>query len=132
MAAVSQSSTTPPITTATNNRSVPFECHNNSSPFLQVSWLRPRENEILTAGKYTYVSDPRISAINENGSTDWVLEIKDVGLNDSTSYECQVSTDPKLSQIFNLQVQGKLGAVSVCAACCVCDDCSRLTNCLAN
>ena len=75
--------------------------------FLQVSWLRPRENEILTAGKYTYVSDPRISAMNENGSTDWVLEIKDVGLNDSTSYECQVSTDPKLSQIFSLHVQGE-------------------------
>lgn len=73
----------------------------------QVSWLRPRENEILTAGKFTYIGDPRFASINDNGSHDWILEIKDVGLNDSTNYECQVSTDPKMSTIINLHVKGK-------------------------
>lgn len=73
----------------------------------QVSWLRPRENEILTAGRYTYIGDPRFTSINDQGSQDWILEIKDVGLGDSTSYECQVSTDPKMSAIINLNVKGK-------------------------
>lgn len=73
----------------------------------QVSWLRPRENEILTSGKYTYIGDSRFSSINDNGSHDWILEIKDVGLNDNTSYECQVSTDPKMSTIINLHVKGE-------------------------
>lgn len=69
--------------------------------------MRPSSNEILTAGQFTYVSDSRISAMNEPGSHDWLLEIRDVTLNDSTSYECQVSTDPKMSTIINLHVQGE-------------------------
>lgn len=79
---------------------------NRRSPS-QVSWLRPRTNEILTAGRYTYIGDPRFASINDNESHDWILEIKDVGLNDSTSYECQVSTDPKMSAIVNLHVKGR-------------------------
>lgn len=74
----------------------------------QVSWLRPRENEILTVGRYTYVGDPRFTSINEQNNNDWILEIKDVTLNDSTSYECQVSTDPKMSLVYNLHVKGEL------------------------
>lgn len=89
------------LTSATTDKKQPHHAH------AQVSWLRPIKNEILTAGRFTYIGDQRISSLNENGSNDWVLEIKDVGLNDSTSYECQVSTDPKMSMIINLHVLGK-------------------------
>lgn len=103
----------PRLTPTPLSHSILWPCKREQIPnnINQVSWLRPRENEILTAGRYTYIGDSRFASINDNGSHDWILEIKDVGLNDSTSYECQVSTDPKMSVIINLQVKGKWIAV---------------------
>lgn len=72
-----------------------------------MSWLKPSQNEILTVGRYTYVGDTRFSSLNEPASPDWILEIKDVALSDSTNYECQVSTDPKMSAIIKLHVKGE-------------------------
>ncbi|XP_057366639.1 zwei Ig domain protein zig-8-like [Daphnia carinata] len=84
-----------------------------------VSWIRQRELNgiirpvILTTGLFTYTSDQRFSvlqrAVSEYSPTDetlteWVLQIKFVQPRDSGIYECQVSTEPRISENFYLNV----------------------------
>ncbi|KAG9509143.1 hypothetical protein GZH46_02347, partial [Fragariocoptes setiger] len=78
--------------------------HLSRASCIVVSWIRPNRNEILTAGKYTYTRDSRFSSINDGGP-DWMLEIKDVTMADAQNYECQISTDPKLSVNVTLHVK---------------------------
>jgi hypothetical protein len=77
----------------------------------QVSWVRSGAKEedlyILTAGNYTYTSDHRVRAIHPQQSEDWTLEIRETQLNDSGMYECQVSTETKLSLSVFLHIVGE-------------------------
>ncbi|RWS27842.1 hypothetical protein B4U80_03140 [Leptotrombidium deliense] len=72
---------------------------------LSVSWVRQRDLHILTAGEYVYTSDQRFRSIHhENG---WTLEIRDAQINDSGVYECQISTETKLSASVFLNIIGE-------------------------
>lgn len=94
--------------------------------YFQVSWIRQREINgivrpvILTTGLFTYTSDQRFSVLQrptmeysslspalDHSLTDWVLQIKFVQPRDAGVYECQVSTEPRISENFHLNVVGK-------------------------
>lgn len=79
-----------------------------SFSLLQVSWVRQKDLYILASGRQTYIRDSRFKSINLINSNEWILEIKDTKLSDSGTYECQISTNPKLSTSVFLQVIGNL------------------------
>ncbi|MCL4129233.1 UNVERIFIED_CONTAM: hypothetical protein GTU68_007417 [Idotea baltica] len=66
-----------------------------------------RDADILTVDRYTFVSDERFEAHYSPTLETWMLIIKYVQERDAGQYECQVSTEPKMSQLFNLRVVGE-------------------------
>ncbi|EZA62242.1 hypothetical protein X777_00610 [Ooceraea biroi] len=74
---------------------------------LQVSWMRKRDMHILSAGISMYTSDLRFQVIHPDKSENWTLQIKSPQERDSGVYECQVSTEPKMSLNYSLNVIGK-------------------------
>ena len=92
----------------------------------KVSWIRQRDLHILTTGLFTYTSDQRFSVVHRPAEMDhisdllgrsptnsygwyedWILQIRYVQQRDAGVYECQVSTEPRISQDFHLTVVGK-------------------------
>ncbi|KAJ0175115.1 hypothetical protein K1T71_009256 [Dendrolimus kikuchii] len=69
-----------------------------------VSWIRKRDLHILTVGVHTYSSDARFAALHTDGSNEWTLRVAPAQPRDSGAYECQVSTEPKISLSFRLTV----------------------------
>lgn len=69
-----------------------------------VSWVRMRDADILTVDRYTFVGDERFESHYSAELETWNLVIKYVQERDAGQYECQVSTEPKMSQLFNLRV----------------------------
>lgn len=69
-----------------------------------VAWVRHRDLHILTVGSYTYVSDQRFQAYHLANTDDWTLQIRYTQLRDAGIYECQVSTEPKMSLLITLNV----------------------------
>ncbi|KAL1392936.1 hypothetical protein pipiens_012108, partial [Culex pipiens pipiens] len=72
-----------------------------------VSWIRKRDLHILTVGILTYTNDQRFQSLHTEGGDEWTLRITSPQPRDSGTYECQVSTEPKISQAFRLSVVGK-------------------------
>lgn len=56
---------------------------------------------------HTYSSDARFAALHADGSDEWTLRVAPAQPRDSGVYECQVSTEPKISMSFRLTVVGK-------------------------
>lgn len=73
----------------------------------QVSWMRKRDMHILSAGILMYTSDLRFQVIHPDKSENWTLQIKSPQERDSGVYECQVSTEPKMSLNYSLNVIGE-------------------------
>ncbi|GLH05669.1 Uncharacterized protein GBIM_11241 [Gryllus bimaculatus] len=71
-----------------------------------VSWIRKRDLHILTVGILTYTNDQRFQSLHSDGSDEWTLKVSSPQVRDSGVYECQVSTEPKISQAFRLNVVG--------------------------
>ncbi|XP_055375227.1 uncharacterized protein LOC129607970 isoform X2 [Condylostylus longicornis] len=69
-----------------------------------VSWIRKRDLHILTIGIMTYTNDQRFQAMHSDDTDEWILKIVSVQPRDSGIYECQVSTEPKISQAYRLTV----------------------------
>ncbi|XP_050685704.1 lachesin-like [Leptidea sinapis] len=69
-----------------------------------VSWIRKRDLHILTVGVHTYSSDARFAALHTDASDEWTLRVAHAQPRDSGAYECQVSTEPKISLSFWLTV----------------------------
>ncbi|CAB4069351.1 unnamed protein product [Lepeophtheirus salmonis] len=71
-----------------------------------VSWLRGRDTSVLSVGLHTFSSDSRFSVLHvpQLKGTDWNLEIKDVSIRDGGWYDCQVNTEPKVSNKTYLNV----------------------------
>ncbi|CAH1153619.1 unnamed protein product [Phaedon cochleariae] len=69
-----------------------------------VSWIRKRDLHILTVGILTYTNDQRFQSLHTDGSDEWTLKVTSPQVRDSGIYECQVSTEPKISQAFKLSV----------------------------
>lgn len=57
-----------------------------------------------------YTNDQRFQAIHSEDSDEWTLRIVSGQPRDSAVYECQVSTEPKISMSFRLTVVGKWSA----------------------
>ncbi|KAF7394978.1 lachesin-like isoform X1 [Vespula maculifrons] len=75
--------------------------------YLLVSWMRKRDMHILSAGILMYTSDLRFLVIHPENSENWTLQIKSPQERDSGVYECQVSTEPKMSLNYTLNVVGE-------------------------
>ncbi|XP_037049881.1 kin of IRRE-like protein 3 [Bradysia coprophila] len=69
-----------------------------------VSWIRKHDLHIITIGIMTYTNDQRFQAIHPDGSDEWILKVSSAQPRDSGIYECQVSSEPKLSLPFRLTV----------------------------
>lgn len=69
-----------------------------------VSWIRRRDFHILTVGFHAYSSDQRFQIIHMDKTDDWTLQIKYAQKRDEGLYECQVSSDPPVSQFVTLNV----------------------------
>ena len=72
----------------------------------QLSWIRLSDMSLLAVGGYTYTSDLRVESQHEVGSADWLVVIRNLSIQDSGQYECQVSTTPHMSLLLNLHVRG--------------------------
>lgn len=62
-----------------------------------ISWIRSRDSHILTVDRYTFIADERFQAWHEPATETWTLQVKYVQARDEGRYECQVSTEPKMS-----------------------------------
>ncbi|KAF2365180.1 Immunoglobulin I-set [Trinorchestia longiramus] len=69
-----------------------------------VSWVRIIDSHILTVDRYTFISDSRFTARFDVSSQTWTLQIKFVNDEDAGTYECQVSTEPKISRSIHLSI----------------------------
>ncbi|GBM02304.1 hypothetical protein AVEN_59346-1, partial [Araneus ventricosus] len=79
-----------------------------------VSWIRRRDFHVLTVGLDTYTTDDRFEAVHVEKNNDWTLKIKFAQLWDEGLYECQVSSDPKISLFVNLSIVGaKIGMMEL-------------------
>lgn len=72
-----------------------------------VSWIRQRDLHILTIGIMTYTNDQRFQSEHMEGSTEWTLKVLSPQPRDAGIYECQVSTEPKISLVYRLNVVGQ-------------------------
>ncbi|XP_050098152.1 zwei Ig domain protein zig-8-like [Anopheles aquasalis] len=69
-----------------------------------VSWVRVRDDHILTVDRMTFIADERFQSFYVESSGVWTLQIKYVQARDAGIYECQVSTEPKISARVHLHV----------------------------
>ncbi|XP_053691317.1 uncharacterized protein LOC128739841 [Sabethes cyaneus] len=90
--------------TAIAGQTCQLHCRVKSLGDRAVSWIRKRDLHILTVGILTYTNDQRFQSLHTDGSDEWTLRITSPQARDSGVYECQVSTEPKISQAFRLNV----------------------------
>ncbi|KAL9705082.1 hypothetical protein quinque_008600 [Culex quinquefasciatus] len=69
-----------------------------------VSWVRVRDDHILTVDRMTFIADERFQSFYVENNGVWTLQIKYVQARDAGIYECQVSTEPKISARVHLHV----------------------------
>ncbi|XP_066587707.1 zwei Ig domain protein zig-8-like [Prorops nasuta] len=91
------------VTTAVGQTAF-LHCRVNQLGDKEVSWMRKRDMHILSAGILMYTSDLRFQVIHPDKSENWTLQIKSPQQRDSGVYECQVSTEPKMSLNYTLNV----------------------------
>jgi Immunoglobulin V-set domain. len=82
-------------------------CSNQISLLSQVSWIRKRDAHILTVDSYTFVADLRFQTYQIDIAEQFTLQVKYLQPRDSGRYECQVSTEPKMSHVVDLRVVGE-------------------------
>ncbi|XP_049548673.1 hemicentin-1-like [Anopheles darlingi] len=90
--------------TAIAGQTCQLHCRVKSLGDRAVSWIRKRDLHILTVGILTYTNDQRFQSLHTDGSDEWTLRITSPQARDSGVYECQVSTEPKISQAFRVNV----------------------------
>merc|ERR1719412_1991767 len=69
-----------------------------------VSWIRKRDSHILTVDSTTFISDDRFYILKPERRHVWTLRIRYVQPRDAGIYECQVSTEPKMSHFVQLNI----------------------------
>ncbi|XP_066940235.1 limbic system-associated membrane protein-like [Macrobrachium rosenbergii] len=69
-----------------------------------VSWVRNKDAHILSVDRYTFIADARFAAWHDAATNTWTLQVKFVEESDAGRYECQVSTEPKMSHFVHLTV----------------------------
>ncbi|XP_008204831.1 limbic system-associated membrane protein [Nasonia vitripennis] len=96
--------TTKRETTTTVGQSAYLHCKVRNLGDRAVSWIRKRDLHILTVGILTYTNDQRFQSLHSDGTDEWTLKISSPQVRDSGVYECQVSTEPKISLAYTLSV----------------------------
>lgn len=69
-----------------------------------VSWVRKKDSHILSVDRSMFIADDRFQSIFVEHTDTWKLQIKYVQAKDEGEYECQISTEPKMSHIIKLNV----------------------------
>lgn len=77
--------------------------------------MRARDLQILAHAGAVFSADPRVGAGAAEGAGEGAgaggvthtLRLRALRPADAGRYECQINTDPKLSQIYNLTVTGQ-------------------------
>jgi len=71
-----------------------------------VSWIRKRDGDgdLVTVDRDTFIGDGRFEALHVMASDTWTLHIRNIRPEDAGIYECQVSSEPKTSLLFQLSV----------------------------
>ncbi|XP_055707361.1 hemicentin-2-like [Phlebotomus papatasi] len=69
-----------------------------------VSWVRVRDDHILTVDRIKFIADDRFQSFYVEHTGFWTLQIKYVQARDAGLYECQVSAEPKVSARVHLHV----------------------------
>ncbi|XP_022213631.2 pneumococcal serine-rich repeat protein [Drosophila obscura] len=86
-----------------NHAYMPCQIHRLSDK--PVSWVRMRDNHIISVDETTFIADERFQSIfQEDHDYTWSLQIKYVVPDDAGGYECQMATEPKLSAKVNLEI----------------------------
>ncbi|EDW97043.2 uncharacterized protein LOC6536759 isoform X2 [Drosophila yakuba] len=86
-----------------NHAYMPCQIHRLSDK--PVSWVRMRDNHIISVDETTFIADERFQSIyQEDHDYTWSLQIKYVEPSDAGWYECQMATEPKLSAKVHLQI----------------------------
>ena len=62
----------------------------------------------MAVDKESFIADTRIIVVHSAVHDTWTLQIRGVKSSDTGDYECQVSSEPKISRIVSLSVVGKL------------------------
>ncbi|GBM73835.1 Neuronal growth regulator 1 [Araneus ventricosus] len=76
----------------------------NSFPVTtELAWIHKDRHNLLTLHDQVITRNPRIS-IHHNNYRSWWLEIREVKLEDSGHYMCQINTAPMISQTRHLEV----------------------------
>ena len=82
--------------------------------YFQVSWIRKSDAYILSVDSAVFISDKRFKVLRPQPGTEWNLHIKSVAKSDEGLYECQISTEPKMSYYTHLNVVGMFVYLVVC------------------
>ncbi|KAK2709723.1 zwei Ig domain protein zig-8-like [Artemia franciscana] len=69
-----------------------------------VSWIRKSDAHLLAVDKESFIADTRIIVVHSAVHDTWTLQIRGVKSSDTGDYECQVSSEPKISRIVSLSV----------------------------
>lgn len=89
---------------ASIGRTAFLECKVKNLGHKSVSWVRHKDVNLISVGKFKYISDERFSIIHEDHDETWVLTIKDLKQSDEGFYECQVNASPLLRHRIHLNV----------------------------
>jgi len=81
-----------------------LHCRIFNAENMSVSWIRGSDSHIITVDQETFISDQRFSSLIKTSDNLWTLKVKYVSARDAGSYECQVSTVPKMSRKIELVV----------------------------
>lgn len=69
-----------------------------------VSWIRKQDGAILSVDDMMVHNDRRLKIEKTSYLSQWTLKISSAELTDAGEYECQISTEKKISQIVSLTV----------------------------
>ena len=69
--------------------------------------MRTKDDHIVSVDKNVFISDERFQSHFYNSTSTWTLLIKYAKPHDEGEYECQISTEPKLSHAVHLVVVGE-------------------------
>lgn len=80
-----------------------FDCHVFNLANQTVSWMRTLDGYPLFIGNEKYINDQRFELLSRRRGQN-TLKLKFTNASDAGNFECQVSTNPKISQVFKLNV----------------------------
>ncbi|XP_013192011.2 obscurin [Amyelois transitella] len=114
---------TPPALVLAAGSSAELDCRVLHLADKAISWVRSRDLQILSHSGAVFTADPRVSVSVSgagsgaaSGATRHTLRIERLRLADAGRYECQVNTEPKMSQFFNLTVLDEVVPETVVSA----------------